>query len=296
MALPSAVSAQGFGSFACAPGPDDVDAAVDGHLALRPQLLHDIGAARHVYREHSLTLRAVSRGERTLSPEEHAALVVAQGEARAEVQRLHQVHVEWAACYDELAHLRRFYPRAVHHLRLSLGFDGSLWRMRNQAEDLVAEYPDVWFRAPSAALELGWERFYTRRFGVQVSGMLAVGQGRMRACGVEELPSCYGDPPAGGMFTAGVDVGFRVWVVSIFTIGLSLELRVTRLPVTERIQNGNRYGVSDQVVPAALLRLAPEFLMSRDGRWWVAPSVGYGRMLTQRGGVTAASVQLGYSL
>lgn len=195
-----------------------------------------------------------------------------------------------------MARLRRFYPRAVHHLRLSLGFDGSLWRMRNQAEDLVAEYPDVRVRAPSAALQLGWERFYTRRFGVQVNGTLAVGQGRMRACRIQELPSCYGDPAAGGAFTASVDVGFRVWVASIFTIGLSLELRVTRLPITERIQNGNRYSVSDRVVPAALLRLSPEFLLSRDGRWWVAPSVGYGRMLTQRGGVSVASVQLGYSL
>lgn len=85
MAIPSAVSAQGFGSFTCAPGPGDVDAAVDRHLALRPQLLHDIGAARHVYRQLSLTLREVSRGERMLSPGDHAALVVAQSQARAEV-------------------------------------------------------------------------------------------------------------------------------------------------------------------------------------------------------------------
>lgn len=84
-------------------------------------------------------------------------------------------------------------------------------------------------------------------------------------------------------------------MASVFTIGLSIELRVTRLPITERIQNGNRDAVSDRVLPATLLRLSPEFLLSRDGRWWVSPSVGYGRMLTQHGGVSVAAVQLGYS-
>jgi hypothetical protein len=54
--------------------------------------------------------------------------------------------------------------------------------------------------------------------------------------------------------------------------------------------------VSDRVVPALSLRLEPEFIVARDGRWWVAPSVGYGRMLTQRGGVSALAVHIGYTL
>lgn len=295
--IPSAVSAQEFEGLACAPPPGEVDAAVEAHLAFRRGLLLEIDAARHAYRQLRTTLREVQRGEHTLSPQEHAALTDAHDRAREETLRLENVHAAWGACHDELIHLRRFYPRAAHPLRLSLGSDGALWNMRNQDDDFAEEgFEYVMYRAPSAALQVGWERYVTRRVGLRVTGTLAVGQGRLRACSFEDIIRCYGNPRAGSAFTAAADVGLRVWAAPIFTIGLSLELRVTRLPITERIQNGNRYSVSDRVVPAALLRLAPEFLSSRDGRWSVSPTVGYGRMLTQRGGVSVASVQLGYSL
>lgn len=294
--VPSAVSARGFGSYTCEHSPDDMDAAVAAHLTLRPAVLDELAAARHAYHELSRILRAVRRGERRLRPEDFAALVTDQAEARAYVNRLEEGYRDWADCYDELVRLRRFYPRSLHHLRLSLGFDGSVSRMRNQDDDLAAEYPEIMFRAPSAALQLGWERFYTRRFGLQVNATVAAGQGRMRACLFEGLRTCYGDPPAGGVFTVAIDAGIRVWAAPLLILGLSLELRVMRLPVTERFQNGNRYSVSQQVIPVALVRVGPEVPLSRDGRWWVSPSFASGRMLTQRGFVNAVAVRVGYVL
>ena len=79
-------------------------------------------------------------------------------------------------------------------------------------------------------------------------------------------------------------------------LGLTVELRVTRLPITERTQYGYTYSVDDRWVPALLARLEPEIFLSPDGRWWVSPNLGIGRTLAQRGSVYVGALQLGYVL
>lgn len=211
LAMPSVASAQEFGRFACAPPPNEVEAAIETHLALRPRVLHEVALARQAYRDISVTLRAAQRGELVLSQEDHANLVAAQARVREGVERLDDVHCAWAACHDELVYLRRFHPRQAHPLRLSLGFDGALWNMDNSDDDLAEEgYPYVMYRTPSAALQIGWEHYYTRRVGLRVNGTLSVGQGRFRACSFAAFVDCYGQPAAGAAFTAAADVGLRV--------------------------------------------------------------------------------------
>jgi hypothetical protein len=70
------------------------------------------------------------------------------------------------------------HPRVASPFRLFLGFDGALWNMQNRDAALAEEYPYVMYRAPSGAVRVGWERFYTPRVALKVNGLIAVGQGR----------------------------------------------------------------------------------------------------------------------
>ena len=53
-----------------------------------------------------------------------------------------------------------------------------------------------------------------------------------------------------------LDVGLRVWVARVVVLGLAAECRLTRLPFTERVQHGNRYSVSERLLPAVLAQPA----------------------------------------
>jgi hypothetical protein len=297
LALPSPGRAQDYGPFVCTAGADDIDAVLERHLAEHLPLREHVRGQRLIRGEAWRALRAARRGEVPVSPATLEALETRHAVAQDAQRVSDHLYRSWDLCRDELRRLRRYLPRAVPHVRMTLGFDGGVWSLPNRDFDAAVDHYDrVRYRAPALALQVGWERFYRKRLGVQVNGTLAIGQGRLRACEEGIIFECYGRPQAGGALTVAVDVGLRVWAAPVLVLGLAAELRVTRLPITERLQHGYRYSVSDRVVPAALARLSAEVFLSPDGRWWLSPSAGVGPTLTQRGLVFAVALQLGHAL
>ena len=299
---PATGHAQDYGPFECSADASNVEAVLERHLAQRLPVYERVVVARAAYRDARIALLAARRGEVQVTMEQGHALEAQQARTEGWLRAEDELFRAWQRCYGELRRIRRYLPRAVHHLRLSLALDGALWSMPNQdyepddGDYWDDDYSRVWYRTPGASLQVGWERFYTQRLGVQINGTFSVGQGRFRACVTTDSLGCYGRPQAGRALTGALDVGLRVWVGSIVVLGFGAEFRVTRLPFTERVQHGNRYSVSERLLPALLARIGPEILLSADGRWWVSPSVGLGRLLNQSGFVLVSSLRLGYLL
>jgi len=297
LARPAVGRAQDFGPFHCVVEPDQAAAAMEVHHALFADVRGRMVAEEESYRAARRELQAAERRGASLTDPEGQALSARLESATTAYEAARDVFHAWDRCRDELRYRRRFLARQGHHARVSLGFDGALWSMANRDYDgSDDDFQRVWYRTPGVSLQVGWERYFSRRLGMQVNGTVAAGQGRLRACRTRSGVGCYGTPAAGGALSVAVDVGMNIWLGSVVVLTVSAELRVTRLPITERVQHGYRYSVSDSVVSAALLRLSPEILIAPSGRVWVSPSFGFGRMLMQRGPVFAFGLRLGFRL
>jgi len=294
LAHPTDALAEDFGPFDCVVPPHQAAAAMAEHEARFEYVRRAMVDEAVRYRAAREEFRAAERRGVPLTSPQGQALTARVAVATTAYEATRAVFHAWDRCRDELRYRRRFLARQQHHVRLSLGFDGSLSSMANRDYDgSEDDYQRVWYRTPGVSLQVGWERYFSRRLGMQVNVTVAAGQGRFRACRTQDGVGCYGTPAAGGALSVGVDVGINIWLGSVVVLTVSAELRVAWLPVTERVQSGYRYSVSDRVVPAALLRLAPEIVIVPSGRMWVSPSFGFGRMLTQQGPVFAFALRLG---